>query len=198
LRQWDRVLFSDETKINLVSLDGRIRVRREPKRGLSAENCIPTIKHGGGDVTLWGCMSSKRVGRLEFIEGIMDRYSYKRILAENLVLSCEILGLPEDFIFQQDNNPKHKSQYVREFFRENSINVLDWPSQSPDLNPIEHLWDHVKRGVRKLAPKNIRELKEKVIQISNEITPELCKKLVHSIPKRMEEVVRAEGGAISF
>jgi DDE superfamily endonuclease len=198
LRQWDKVLFTDETKINLFSSDGRIRVWREPKRRLSVENCLPTVKHGGGGVTMWGCMSSKGVGKLVFIDGTMDRYSYKRILAENLASSCEILDLPEDFIFQQDNDPKHKSKYVQEFFTENGINVLDWPSQSPDLNPIEHLWDHVKREVRKRSPKNIRELREKIMEIWNEITPDLCKRLVYSMPKRIEEVVRAKGGPTSF
>jgi transposase len=198
LKQWDRVLFSDETKINLFSSDGRVRVWRKPKRELVSENCVLTVKHGGRSEMLWGCMSSKGVGRLVFVEGIMDKMQYKRILAENLDASRDQLGLSNNFIFQQDNDPKHKSKYVQDFFAENDIEVLDWPSQSPDLNPIEHLWDHIKREVRKVAPKNLKQLKEEIIRIWGEITPDLCKRLVHSMPRRIEEVVRVKGKSTKY
>lgn len=198
LKRWDDVLYSDETKINRFSSDGRLKVWRKPKTSLSPEHTVPTIKHGGGSLMVWGCMSSKGVGKLVFIEGIMDKIYYKRILSENLAESAEILGLSKDFIFQQDNDPKHKSKFVQEFFVKNGINVLEWPSQSPDLNPIEHLWDHVKREVRKVAPKNLGDLKEKVLEIWNGITPEMCRKLVHSMSRRVEEVIRVKGRTTSF
>ena len=87
-------------------------------------NCVPTIKHGGGSLMIWGCMSSKSVGKLIFIEGTMDRFCYKRILSENLEDSRVQLDLLPDFIFQQDNDPKHKSKYEQDFFRENGIHIL--------------------------------------------------------------------------
>jgi DDE superfamily endonuclease/Transposase len=193
LGQWYKVLFSDETKINLFSSDGRVRVWRRPNEELFEKNILPTTKHGGGGVMAWGCMSSKGVGRLVFIDGIMDKYSYKRILVENLEISCKEPGLGDDFLFQQDNDPKHTSQYVQEFFKHNEITVLDWPSQSPDLNPIEHLWDFVKREVRKRGLTSIRDLKEKVKAIWDEITLEQCRKLVNTMPKRIEELFRNRG-----
>jgi hypothetical protein len=86
------------------------------KKRLATENCLPTMKYGGGKIVIWGWISSKGVGRLVFIEGIMEKYQYKRILVENLASSCDILGLSDNFVFQQDNDPKHKSKYVRDFF----------------------------------------------------------------------------------
>ena len=118
-KMWEKIIFSDETKINLFSSDGRIKVWRKSKKRLSLENCVPTVKFFGGSVMVWGCMSYKGVGKLVFIEETMDRFVYKKILAENLKSSCDIFGFSEDFIFQQDNDPKHKSKYVNEFFDAN-------------------------------------------------------------------------------
>jgi hypothetical protein len=120
-------------------------------------------------------MSSNGVGSLVFIDGIMDICLYKRILAENLMASVKNLGLTEDFLFQQDNDPKHTSKYTRDFFENNEINVLKWSFQSPDLNPLEHLWDHVKREVRKRKPTSIKDLKEKVAEIWKEMSKDFVK-----------------------
>jgi hypothetical protein len=75
------------------------------------------------------------VGRLVFIDGKMDKFVYHRILVENLKQSAEGFGINR-FIFQQDNDPKHISKIVKEYFKENNIEVLDLPAQSPDLNTI--------------------------------------------------------------
>lgn len=147
---------------------------------------------------VWRCMAASGVGKLVFIDGKMDRFAYKNIIAQNLPLSKDILGLEDNFIFQQDNDPKHKSAYVTDYFEKTGINILKWLSQSPDLNPIENLWDHVKRAVRNAAPKTIHELKEIIPQIWSQITPYYCKKLVYTIPKRVEEVKRAKGRNTSF
>ena len=76
---------------------------------------------------VWGCMSASGVGQLVFIDGIMDRYAYVRILSENLDASAERLGMT-GFTFQQDNDPKHVSKHAREYFTANDIQVMLWPA----------------------------------------------------------------------
>ena len=69
------------------------------------------------------------------------------------------------FIFQQDNDPKHTSVHTKSFFAASNIEVLPWPSQSPDLNPIEHVWAYMKQKLSGLAIKNKTALKEKIMEL---------------------------------
>jgi transposase len=130
------IIFSDESKFNLFYLDGKSSVWREPGTGFSPNNIDHTVKYGGGSLMVWGCFSYYGVGRLVFIEGTMNAPQYVCLLANNLFESAADMGL-DKFIFQQDNDPKHKSKLATSFFRERGIDLLSWPSQSPDMNPIE-------------------------------------------------------------
>ena len=85
---------------------------------------------------LWGCFSVAWTGRLVRIEGRMNGAKYREILEENLPQSAQDLRLGRRFTFQQDNDPKYTAKTMQEWLQEKSMNVLEWPSQSPDLNPI--------------------------------------------------------------
>jgi hypothetical protein len=126
------IIFSDESKFNLFYSDGRVKVWREPGSCLQPGCFQPTVKHGGGSVMVWACFSYYGVGRLVFIDGTMDATKYVSILADNLRQSASNMGLL-DFIFQQDNDPKHTSRLAEAFFGETGIKRLTWPSQSPDM-----------------------------------------------------------------
>ena len=90
-------------------------------------------------------MGWEGVGRLAEVEGKMNADHYVSILEDNLLSSLEESGFSiEDVIFQQDNDPKHTFKKATKWFENNNINVLVWAPQSPDINPIEHLWQHIK------------------------------------------------------
>src|SRR6478752_2844598 len=115
----------------------------------------------------------------------MIAQDYCGILQSDLLDSLEYykdkVGSP---IFQHDNDPKYTAKITREWLNESGLDILDWPSQSPDLNPIEHLWFLVKQKL-KLYPtmaKNNDELWERVVEIWNGLSSSECTNLVDSMP----------------
>ena len=134
---WQKVLWSDKTKMELFGLNAKRYVWRKPNTAHQPKNTIPTVKHGGGSIMLCGCFSSAGIGALVRIERKMDGAKYGKILEENLLPSARKLKLGQKFTFQHDNDPKHTAQAKLERLRNKKMNVLEWPSQSTDLNTIE-------------------------------------------------------------
>ena len=94
------------------------------------------MKHGGGSIMLCGCFAAGRTGTLHKIEGSMKLEDYVDILKQHLKTSVRKLKLGRKGAFQMDNDPKHTSKVVAKWLKDNTVKVLEWPSQSPDLNPI--------------------------------------------------------------
>ena len=112
------------------------------------ECVLPTVKHRGGTITVWGAISASGTGDLVKMYGIMDKKVYHNILVKHGVPSGSRLIGP-GFIFQEDNDPKHPSNYCRNYLRQKesagTLKMMDWPPQSPDLNPIEQIWGELQK-----------------------------------------------------
>lgn len=146
---------------------------------------------------VWGCFAWDSIGYLFRINDKLNGILYRQILSEDLLQTIEYYGWDiSNIVFQQDNDKKHTSAVVQRWLRENNVPVLDWPSQSPDLNPIEHLWNEVDRQLRKLPTKisSKEVLWECIEEVWNNIDPEFLKKLVETMPERVNDVIRAKGG----
>ena len=201
LDDWKRVIWSDETKINRFNSDGRqwawIRFGEE----LQNHHCKLTVKHGGGNIMVWSAISYAGVGWMCQIKGNMDKQLYKQILEDELEKTIEdarstLRFRRDQMIFQQDDDPKHTSKLVKEYLSQQSYKVMEWPAQSPDLNPIENMWSLLKRKLNEYgsAPKGLESLNERVIDIwYNKITPEDCQKVIESMPNRIQACLKAKG-----
>src|SRR3954463_4935193 len=98
---------------------------------------------------IWGYFTFKGLGFLSYIENGLDAELYCKILNNEFKKTLKWYKLSKDnIIFQQDNDPKHTSKLAKKWFVDNKITILDWPAQSPDLNPIEYLWDEVDHRLR--------------------------------------------------
>lgn len=147
---------------------------------------------------VWGCMSAVGVGSLVFIDGTMDKSVYLNILKENLHNSVQKLGLGENFYFQQDNDPKHIAHDVRMWIIHHVPHILPTPPQSPDMNPIEHLWDELGRRLEKHSISSKAQLKEILQTEWDKIGGEVTKKIVDSMPNRIKEVIKRKGLATRY
>ncbi|GBL85289.1 Transposable element Tc1 transposase [Araneus ventricosus] len=137
---WNNVLFADESKFNIFGSDGRILVwRRKKNEELNPKNLVGTATYGGRDALVWECMSASGLGNLVFFDGIMNHALYLNILKDNLKLSVQNLGIGTIFL-NQDNDPMHTALNVRLWCHYNCPQNLKTSPQSPDLNPIEHIW----------------------------------------------------------
>ncbi len=111
---------------------------------------------------IWGAMSSAGVRPLCFLKTNVTAPVYQEILEHFVLPSTDQLFKDADFIFQQDLSPALTAKSTKSWLNDHGVVVLDWPANSPDLNPIENLWSIVKRKMRKKRPKYLDELKATV------------------------------------
>ena len=190
---WEKVLWSDETKIELFGHNTTKRVWRKKNDEYIPKNTIPTVKHGGGSIMLWGCFSAHGTGRLHCIKKRMTGAVYCEILGNNLLPSVRALKMGRGWVFQHDNDPKHTAKKTKEWLRKKHIKVLEWPSQSPDLNPIENLWRELKIRVCQRQPRNLTDLEQICEEEWAKIPVAVCANLVKNYRKRLTAVIANKG-----
>ncbi len=195
--QWYKVLFSDESKFCISFGNQGPRVWRMGGEA-HCPSCMKSSVKFPQSVMIWGAMSSAGVGPLCFLKTNVTAPVYQEILEHFMLPSADQLFKDADFIFQQDLAPAHTAKSTKSWLNDHGVGVLDWPANSSDLNPIENLWGTVKRKMRNKRPKNADELKATVKETWASIPPQQCHKLITSMPRRIEAVIKAKGAPTKY
>lgn len=194
--EWTRVLFTDESRFCLRSPDGRERVWR--RRGERFAPCTfsPRVSFQGGSVMVWGGISYEARTELVFVDGgslTAARY-IEEVLLEHVVPYAPIIG--EEFLLMHDNARPHAARIVNEFLNDVGLHAMAWPARSPDINPIEHVWDMLKKRVRSRLPphSNLHQLRNLLTEEWNNIDQTVIQNLIEGLNRRMAAVIQSRGG----
>ncbi len=165
---------------------------------------VSTVQAGGGGVMVY---SWHTLGPLVPIEHRLNATAYQSIVADHVQPFMTTVYPSSDGYFQQDNAPHHKDQIISDWFLEhdNEFTLLKWPPQSPNLNPIEHLWDVVEREIRimyvhltNLHPTNLQQLRDPIMSIWTKISEKYFQHLVESMPRIIKAVLKAKVGPTRY
>ena len=190
---WDTVIWSDETSVRQCPQGKDLLYRVHSSSKIDDLPVNGQIHSGGFSVMFWGCFSKLGLGPLVAVEGTMNAQNYLELLRDTVLPEISAAGRP--MVFMQDNAPCHKAHIVMNFLAEKNIETLDWPPQSPDMNPIENLWAIIKKRRQKKygLPRGKADIIEQIFNIWDNIEPELVQKLANSANKRINEVLKLKG-----
>ena len=194
-QQWSRVLCTDESRFCLEHNDGRIRVLRRRGERFHDATVREKNRFGGGSVIVWGGFSLHHRTPLYHIKGNLTGLRYRDEILRPLVLpALNTIGAGAHL--QDDNARPHRARVVRDFLQQNQVNVMPWPAYSPDLAPIEHVWDILGRRVRDnhgRAP--TLQILVQWLQMEWQAIPQATlRTLVRSMRRRCTECIRQRGG----
>lgn len=193
---WENILFTDESRYNVFASDGRIRVYRRPGERYAPCNITGEVQYGGGSVHVWGGICARAKTELHvFGRGNVNAHVYITDILQDLVMPfSEFIG--ENFTLMQDNAKPHAARVTVDYLEEVGIPTLRWPARSPDLNPIEHVWDQVGRRInhRNNPPLSLNDLRTAVVEEWDNLPQGRVQDLISSMPRRLQEVIRQRGG----
>ncbi|CAH1976468.1 unnamed protein product [Acanthoscelides obtectus] len=194
-QEWNSIVFSDESRFCLGMHDGRARVRR---RRRNPQFFVERHVHHTVGVMVWGAIAYGSRSPLIFIRGNMNAQRYiHEVLEPHLLPYLDTLA---DLTFQQDIARPHVARVTIDFFQHNDVTLLPWPPRSPDLSPIEHVWDMMGRRLLNLQrlPQTLESLREELVVAWNEIPQDDIDHLIRSMPTGVGECVAHQGASTRY
>ena len=190
------VLFTDESKFNVSEADGRRRVYRSKGERFN-DNCVEKVNRwGGGSVHVWGGITRNAKTDLVVLNRNVTADSYINDVLNPVALPFIRHHFPRGGVtFQHDNAPAHRARLTTAHIQNNNVNVMDWPALSPDMAPIEHVWDELGRRVRARVPppRDVAQLRRALVQEWNNMPQQRVTNIVSSMRRRCQACITSRG-----
>lgn len=193
-RQWGSTLFTDESKFNVSTADGRKRVWR--RRGeIFHDNCLLERNRWGGGSVHTGGISAFGKTELVVLAGNVNAVVYRDTILAPVVVPYMQRHLRRG-TYQQDNARPHTARLSMDFLRTNGITVMNWPAMSADMSPIEHIWDELDRRVRsrRRKPTNAAQLRQALVQEWDNMPQATIQSVINSMRRRCQVCIASLGG----
>ncbi|GBO45847.1 Transposable element Tcb2 transposase [Araneus ventricosus] len=188
------VMFSDESRFSLQSDSRRTFIWRAPGTRYHQENTIERHRYGGAGWLVWGGIIRGSRTDLHVQSVTMTDHIYRDVILEQHVrLFRGAMGA--EFLFMDDNARPHRANIVDECLQSEDITRMDWPAYSPDLNPIEHVWDMLGRRIaaRQPPPTCLPELRRALLDEWCNIPQDQIDNLILSMPRRCKACIASSG-----
>ena len=200
-QQWGRVLFSDETRIQLHRADGRKRVWRRVGERFSDNCIIERNSWGGGSIHAWGGITRTQKTPLIIFDRSVTANVYVNAVLQPIVVPFMRQNFPNgNGIFQQDNATPHTARLTARYLNQTNVNTLPWPALSPDMSPIEHVWAVLKKRIerRQNPPQTLQELRVAAVEEWQNIPQQEIGRKINSMRRRCTTLVNANGGHTNY
>lgn len=188
------VLFTDEAPFFVGSSGGRVWVRLRQGERHPAAQTIPRVRRPGPHILVWGAIRRSGVGPLVRFDGNVTARRYIEVL--NQVVPQ--IQMNRNFMWMQDNATPHRARCVQQYFADHHIRLLDWPPNSPDLNPMENIWGFISQNMSRSHITTTVQLWHRLQQFWGTISVEQCQHLIDSMPVRLQQVRDRDGGNTDY
>ncbi|MHB9339450.1 IS630 family transposase [Fusobacterium pseudoperiodonticum] len=196
LDQWSNVLFTDESRFRVDGNDRRVRVWRRRGHRFRDYAIAEHDRWGGASLMVWGGISMGGRTELYVMRGqTMNAQRYLDNILRPIVLPYAG-AIGPDFVLMDDNARPHRARVVYAFLEEQTIERMEWPAYSPDLNPIENVWDYLGKQVRGTdnPPTTLDQLEQELIRVWAAMTIDFVARFIRSMSQRCQDVIRTRGG----
>lgn len=197
VREWAKILFTDEKIFRIFSNQRGIHVTRKSSEKYTPACLVGTCK-SGAQVHSWGAIGWHGCAPLKRVEGSLNAARYQEIVLNDI----EQLGQRyagrfatrrSNWTLMQDNAPAHSARSTRQFLANRNINILDWPGNSPDLNPIENVWGYVQARIPQVPFRRANDLWEAINESWADVPLCYVRTLIESLPERIAAVIKSKG-----
>ena len=192
-------MFSDESRFCLRKVDGRLRVWRRPGERF-ADVCVQEVTaFGGGSVMIWAGITATQQTPAVIIPGNLNSRRYiAEIVTPHVIPMSQQYG--NAFIFQYENARPHRARIVDDHMAHHGINRMEWPAASPDLNPIENLWEKLGRDMRTAVGPDttLLQLQPILVNAWNNIPQAYITNLINSMRRRCQQCIASRGSYTSY